>query len=324
MYKYNGIDISKATFDVSIKQKNGKFKSFVFKNNTKGFKQFIKLVDEESVTVMEATGSYFMPLANFLYQKGLKVSVVNPLQIKHFVRMRMVKAKTDKKDAIMIAQYGESEQPVLWTPPDNVVIQLSQLHTIIENFLKQETALKNQLEAFAQLPVKDKEGMKSIKSLLKKIRKEISKLENKMQQLAEEHYKETFALLTSIPGIGKKTAIMLIVVSNNFKKFDTVKQMIAYLGLSPRIYQSGSSVRGKGHITKMGNKYIRKLLYICSWSAKNYNKQCKLLQERLSEKGKAGKVINIAIANKLLKQAFGVVKNGKMYDENYINAKYAL
>ena len=116
MYKYNGIDISKATFDVSIKQKNGKFKSFVFKNNTKGFKQFIKLVDEESVTVMEATGSYFMPLANFLYQKGLKVSVVNPLQIKHFVRMRMVKAKTDKKDAIMIAQYGESEQPVLWTP----------------------------------------------------------------------------------------------------------------------------------------------------------------------------------------------------------------
>jgi transposase len=271
---------------------------------------------------MEATGTYYLPLAIFLYKNNYKVAVVNPLQIKYFVKMRMIRAKTDKKDAIMIALYGESEKPTLWKPKSDIVQQMAQLHTIIEGSIKQETAIKNQLEAFNQMIINDKEGIKVLRSLLKKIQKEKMKLENRILELAQKYYSKTISLITSIPGIGKKTAVMLVVVSDNFTKFESAKQMAAYIGISPRIYKSGTSVNGSGHISKMGNKYIRKLLYLCSWSAKKYNKQSKLMNERMIEKGKPQKVINMAIANKLLKQVFGVIKSGKLYDENYVNPKY--
>ncbi len=322
MRKYIGIDISKASFDVAIKQKDGTFKSYKFQNNLDGFKKYVELIDKESITVVEATSTYYFPLVDFLHKNGYKVAVVNPLQVKHFVRMRLVRTKTDKKDAIMIASYGESEKPKLWKPKDDIIQQMSQLHTIIENLIKQETAIKNQLEAFNQMIVNNKKGIKTLRSLLRKIQKEREELENEMMELAQIHYDETLSLITSIPGIGKKTAVMLIVISENFTKFESSKQMASYIGIAPQVYKSGTSVNGKGHITKMGNKYVRKLLYICSWSAKKYNKQSMLLEKRLKEKGKPNKVINIAIANKLLKQAFGVVKNKQMYDENYVNPKY--
>jgi transposase len=91
----------------------------------------------------------------------------------------------------------------------------------------------------------------------------------------------------------------------------------AYVGLAPRVYESGTSVKGKGHITKMGNKHLRKLLYLCAWSAKKYNDQCKSMYERLSAKGKPERVIKIAIANKLLRQAFAIGSNLSEYDKKY-------
>lgn len=95
------------------------------------------------------------------------------------------------------------------------------------------------------------------------------------------------------------------------------KQLIAYVGFSPRIYESGTSVRGKGHICKMGKSPIRKLLYLCTWTAKRYNKTCREMYERLHVKGKPERVIKIAIANKLLKQAFAVATKKEKYIENY-------
>ncbi len=317
MCKIIGIDISKASFDVSFQEKGEKFSFFKFENRTNGFKKFSKLIDEGDHCIMEATGPYYLFLAHYLFENGIKVSVVNPLQIKHFVRMRMVKAKTDKKDAQMIARYGQSEQPELWQPSEKYVMQLQQNHTAIEGLQKQLTILNNQWEAFSQIPDTDKEVMKMLKSLQKTIRLKIVSLEMRMLEIVKNHYKATFNSLNTIPGIGPKTAIMLIAITNNFKKFDDVKKLAAYVGLAPRIYESGTSIKGKGHIAKMGNKYLRKLLYLCTWSAKKYNIQCKQMYERLSAKGKPERVIKIALANKLLKQAFAIGTNLSTYEKNY-------
>jgi transposase len=317
MCKVIGIDISKASFDVGFKRKDQKFSFFKFGNNLKGFNKFRKLIDEGDHCVMEATGPYYLFLAQYLFRQGIKVSVVNPLQIKHFVRMRMAKAKTDKKDAMMIALYGQSEQPILWQPDEKHVMQLQQNHTAIEGLQKQATMLNNQLEAFSQIPDNDKEVMRVLRALLKTIKLKIAKLESRMLEIVEEYYQETFSSLKTIPGIGPKTAIILIAITNNFKKFDDIKKLSAYVGLAPRVYESGTSIKGKGHITKMGNKYVRKLLYLCAWSAKKHNEQCKTLYERLSAKGKPERVIKIAIANKLLRQAFAIGSNLSEYDKKY-------
>lgn len=317
MYKVIGIDISKASFDVSYEKTKGKFNHSVFSNNAKGFSKFRGTINTDDHFIMEATGPYYLKLACYLYARGFKVSVVNPLQIKHFVRMRMTKAKTDKKDSEMIALYGQSEEPALWKPDQAHIMQLQQILTAIEGLQKQSTMLKNQMEAFAQLPVKEKSVISTHRSLLKTIKTKITKLEDKMIEIVKNYYLDTFTSLKTIPGIGPKTAIILIVITNNFKKFDDIKKLSAYVGLSPRVYQSGSSVNGKGHITKMGNKYVRKLLYLCTWTAKIHNAHCKIMYDRLKEKQKPERVIKIAIANKLLRQAFAIGSSLSVYDKNY-------
>ncbi len=156
MCKVIGIDISKTSFDVGYQRKDEKFSFFKFGNNAKGFNKFRKLINNGDHCVMEATGPYYLFLAQYLFEQGIKVSVVNPLQTKHFVRMRMVRAKTDKKDAMMIALYGQSEHPELWQPNEKYIMQLQQSQTAIESLHKQSTMLNNQLEAFSQIPDCDK------------------------------------------------------------------------------------------------------------------------------------------------------------------------
>ena len=111
----------------------------------------------------------------------------------------------------------------------------------------------------------------------------------------------------------------LIVLSGGFTKFENAKQLCSYIGLSPRIFESGTSVRGKSRICKMGMSRIRAMLYVCAWSAKKCNKACKEFYNRLIEKGKPKKVALIAVANKLLKQAFAIAKSDNYYSENSLN-----
>lgn len=317
MCKVIGIDISKASFDVSFQKHQGDQVHFKFSNNRKGFNKFFKHIDTFDHCIMEASGPYYLFLAHYLYERGVNVSVVNPLQVKHFVRMRMTKAKTDKKDAQMIAQYGESERPDLWQPNEKAVTQLQLINSALEGLHKHVSMVINQLEAFNLVPEKDPEVINTLKSLLRSLKLKISKLEARAKKITKECFEQTNKLLQSIPGIGPKTATMLIAITNNFQKFSDSKKLSAYVGLAPRIYQSGTSINGKGHITKMGNRHMRKLLYLGAWTAKRYNKHCKEMYQRLKEKGKPEKVIKIAIANKLLRQAFAVATTFKEFDKNY-------
>ena len=135
--------------------------------------------------------------------------------------------------------------------------------------------------------------------------------------LAQMTYSEAFESVVSIPGIGKKTASLLVMVTNGFTAFDSSKQLIAYLGMSPRHYQSGSSVHGQAHICKMGMHHVRSTLYVCAWSAARHNKACRELYARLMHRGKPGKLAMIAVANKIVKQAFAIAKNHTSYDPNF-------
>ena len=319
MCKVIGIDISKQTFDVCIRKKR-KSDHLIFENNPKGFKKFLKKVDMDTdFVVMEASGPYYVRLASFLFESNVVVSVVNPLIIKRFSQMKFYRAKTDKKDANIIMEYGETEFSNLrsWHPESKEVQQLKQLHSAIELLRKQISQSKNQLEAFSSSGLLDSTVKKGLEKGVKQLIKSVELLELKMLEICKAHYSESLSLLTSIPAIGNKTAIQLIAITDNFSKFEHYKQLIAYVGFSPRTYQSGTSVRGKGHICKMGSSQIRKLLYMCTWTAKKCNKGCVTMYERLKEKGKPERVIKVALANKLLKQAFAIATSKQKYNENY-------
>jgi transposase len=313
---YTGIDISKSFFDVAIDKGPG-YEYHKFSNDESGFKALLKLLSADGHVVMEASGPYYLKLACYLSDDGIAVSVVNPLVIRRFCQMRMSRAKTDKKDARMIAEYGKSEQPALWQKPEPHVIALQQMEALLSNLSKEYTALSNQLESFKNSGMLSKGLEKIIAKELHHKQALMNEMTVAMETLAEQHYAEMLSNLTSIPGMGKKTAMMLIVLSGGFDKFDDYRKLSSYIGLCPRIFESGTSVKGKARICKMGMSRIRAMLYICSWSAKRYNKACKELYERLVAKGKAKKLALIAVANKLLKQAFAIATKQSKYNENY-------
>lgn len=311
-----GIDTSKEFFDV-CKIVDGKCEQKRFSNNMEGIGAAAKWLGKDVHCVMEVTGAYYLRLAIYLQQQGLLVSVVNPLVIKRFSQMRLIRAKTDKADAQLIAEYAIAEQPGLWTAPQQYAVTLQQLDAISSQLHKQLTALSNQLEAFTHSGMLEKQTKQFLLKTIKAISQHNQQVERKIEELIQKYHGEMMKSLVSIPGLGNKTATMLIVISDGFKKFRSAKQLSAYVGLSPRIYQSGSSVKGKTKLCKMGMSRIRALLYLCAWSAKRYNKACQQLYERLLQKGKAKKQALIAVANKLLKQAFAIATGNRLYQPDY-------
>lgn len=312
MCKFIGIDISKQTFDVSF-LKNQNWQHYVFENKLAGFKKLIKLLNYEDCVVMEASGSYYLPLAGYLNGLGIKVSVVNPLVIKRFSQTNLYRAKTDKKDAKTIAEYAEKYELQRWNPDSDSAKKLRQLYTRIEMLHKQIHQSQRQLEAFAASGFVDKVLKKEIERSVRYMPQELGKLTKEMDRISVAEYSETLENIQSIPGVGKQTAMMMYLITDGFRKFDNHKQLIAYIGFSPRFYQSGTRVKGRGHICKIGKSQERKLLYLCSWSARRCNKTCKEMYDRLKDKGKPERVIKVAIANKLIKQIFAVAKNNEKY-----------
>ena len=138
-----------------------------------------------------------------------------------------------------------------------------------------------------------------------------------MENIVKLHCKDIYNQLCSIPSISKITATEFIVVSNAFKNFDTAKEFACFIGISPCINESGSSVRGYRGISRIGDAHTRSTLYMCAMMAKVCNKACKNTFDRLVERGKPKKLALIAVMNKLIKQAFAIVKSRSMYCENH-------
>ncbi len=310
-----GIDISKDVFDVV----NTKGIHEQFENTIKGFKKFSKEVSSGDLVVMEATGYYHYCLAQYLYKQGYLVSVVNPLSVKRYIQMKLSKVKTDKSDAKAICEYACLNEVPLYTAKDDNQAESLQLVSLIDIYLKQSTAIKNKLHGEKALGFPSKAVYHSINRALKSLQREIKTLEQRLTQLIKEHQQQQLTHLKSIPGMGNKTAIMLIILTDGFSRFENAKQLCCYAGIRPTIRQSGSSVRGKSRISKVGNKKLRNLLFLCSFSACKYNKACREIYERLVAKGKSKKLALIAVSNKLLKQAFAIAKSGRPYDENFVS-----
>ena len=313
--KIYGIDISKNVFDVYCIATG----HVQLKNDEKGFKSLLKILPKTAVVVMEATGYYHYRLAQFLHKHGVVVSVVNPLSVKRFIQMKLAKVKTDKSDAKAICGYGIMNDLPIYNALTDVQAECLQLFRLLDNYIKQRTATKNKVHGEEVLGIPSKFVYRSLKRQLKHLNKEIDLLEKRLLELVKQDQQHQLTLLKSIPGMGIKTALFLIVVTDGFSKFETASQLCSYVGITPTIRESGSSVRGRSRISKVGNKKLRNLLFLCAFSACKHNKACREIYERIVAKGKSKKLALIAVSNKLLKQAFAIAKSGLPYDENFVS-----
>lgn len=311
--KYFGIDISHLVFDVTDSAGN----YYQFKNHERGFKKFLKLLNNQSHCVMEATGYYHYQLAYFLQENGVKVSVENPLSVKRFIQMKLSKIKTDKSDSRLICEYAKQVELQLWQGNSKHQLECLQMTRLLSVYTKQSTMLKNKIHGEQVLGNPSKVVTNSLKSSLRQLEKQIAKVEAALLSLVKEVHQDVLTRLKTIPGIGDKTALMLIVLTDGFDRFKSGSQLCSYAGLTPVIRQSGSSINGRSRISKIGNQKLRNLLFMCSFNACKYNKACREIYQRIVAKGKSKKLALIAVCNKLLKQAFAIAKSGLIYNDTY-------
>ena len=318
---YIGIDISKATFVAAFPVERG-YRTETFQNDTKGIRRFIsKLSSDTHQCVMEATGNYCFLLLYLLDKAGIRASLVNPKKIKNYARVMLSVTKTDAKDACLIADFGERFKPEPYKFPSEQIMLLKQKKTVIRQLQKQLTATKNLHTSLEPLPVKDKKCIQSLKQTTAFLEKQIKYMQQEMEEVVSEVFARQLKALTSIKGIGVTLASALIIATGGFTYFDNAKQLSRFAGICPTIERSGTSINIRGHINRNGDENLRSMLYVAAWSASRHNKACRECYQRLRSNGKSGKLAMIAVANKLIRQAFAVVTSNSSYIDGYISTK---
>jgi transposase len=314
-YDYIGIDIAKSKLDICL-MKKGKLHHEVIPNSSVGFSKLLNQMPENPFVVMEATGTYHLPLCTFLAQQQIDFRAVNPRNIKRFgdVDKRL---KTDKVDARIIRSYGEAKQPEAQKAPQEDEIARKQWATAVDQLQKQVIQSQNGLEAARASGMLNKELESFYEGTITHLNSQLAQAQKRLEDLVQTRFSAQQELLKTIPGIGVKTAIQLLIHTDAFENFEEVKSVVAYVGLDPSSFESGSSIHRKNRISKQGNSRLRKALFMASLSAKRYNPACKALFDRLISKGKQKRQALIAVAHKLLRQAFAVVKNNTEFSADF-------
>lgn len=311
-----GIDVSKRTFDVAFFNGDS-FKTVMFANDREGITSFsneiLRYQKDSIIITMEATGIYHVNLANHLHAQGYTVSVVNPLIIKRFGEMKMVRAKTDVVDARLIAQFGYEQNPCIYTPRPYNCQKIVYYLKVIEDLLHIKTQNSNRIEALTFCYDAPKEVVDSLRKVNAFISSQIEEAEKAIKDILKYEHQEQYLRLKKIPGIGDRASSAIIGYFNEFECFETAKQVASFIGINPSPRISGTSVKGRGAISRKGNRYLRKLFFMAALSACRHNHSCQQLYKRMLLNGKDKKLALIAVANKLIRQTFVIVKYKREY-----------
>lgn len=302
-----GIDVAKKKLDVALLQE-GKFRSKVVSNDATGYSALVAWVQRWSAepphACLESTGTYGEGVATYLADRGWTVSVVNPAQIKAYGESELVRTKTDRADAKLIARFCESRRPRAWQPPPRSVRELQAWVRRLDALLELEGQERNRLDT-ADAVIRP-----SIEAVLKALTAEITAIRKRIRDHINQDpdLRQKRDLLDSIPGVGPATIAHILADLADITRFDSAKQVTAFAGLTPKERQSGTSVRGKPRLSKIGHRRLRRALYMPAVVALRHNPVLKAFAERLHNAGKSGKVVVCAAMRKLLHIIYGVLK----------------
>jgi len=322
--KHVGIDISKSDFWVCIGSSHK-----VFLQTDKGFSSYLRWLDginmQGAIHVMEATGVYHLRLAMFLRDHDLPVAVVNPQRPYHHGRSQMTRVVNDASAARNIADFAEKNKVTGdWEPMPDEIEQLRWWLGESEKIAGYITVCTNRLESLKMRPSDTKDRQKYLKNEIEDLRKKRLKADAKAAKIVSQHHQEEMDLFLSIPGVGPKTSQALIAFFCSHYHIAGPRQALVLAGLSLKRHTSGTSVNKTPRITKMGYGYLRKLLYLGALTASKYNPACAEFYDKLVADGKKKKVALIAVACKILRQAFAIWSKGEPFNEEKSKDSFVL
>lgn len=317
-----GIDIAQDTFDVALRNGKDVCGTGHFDNCDTGFESLHRWLENRKVdslhACMEATSRYGIALATFLHAQGYDVSIVNPSRIRHYGRSQLSRTKTDKADALLIADFCVTQAPSLWEPPSDFHTELQALNRYLNDLKANRAQEKTRLDSgIPSHSVKSaiQDHIDFLDDQIKQVEKEIKEL---LKQ--DDEYRQQLKLLTSIPGIGLITALNFLAEVPDISAFPQARQLAAFAGLCPTEHRSGTSVRKKSRLSKTGSKRLRTIFFMSALTVKkNGNPLISPLIDRMEKEGRADKIIIGAIMRKLLHLAYGVLKTGKPFDPQYLS-----
>lgn len=320
---YVGIDIAAATFAVAWVRERG-WHHATFDQRRPDYGRLVHQLrqiapPDQTLVVMEVTGTYWLALACCLHEAGFVVSVIHPTQAQLFARLEMQHAKTDRIDAQLLAEFARQRQPARWTPPPAIYEQLHQRLSQRDDLLGIKTQETNRLHALRQNPRAEPAVVDRLERHIAFLHAEIKALDREIKALLTGAHPWAVAAqrLLTIPGVGWIAAAWLLTATQCFAYCDTPEQAAAFAGLVPYRRDSGSSRRGFRPVGRGGHAPLRKTLYMASLSAARSNPSVKSLYDRLLARGKPNKVARVASARKLIHIAWAVVVKERDFDPSF-------
>ena len=325
-----GSDISKDTFvsrygTIDIQQNQQITESVTFANNLKGFRELMSYAKKKRgkskaplYFVMEATGVYYENLAYFLDEKHQKVIVLLPNKTKNYAKTLDIKSKTDSLDSRMITQFALERQIQTWKVPSPLMKAIKALTREYNSKKEMAAQVKNQLHAkeYSHEPLK--ESLMRSQAILSVFEKQIKEIENQIRELVnqDDDLNDRINKIDKIEGVGFMTIVSIISETNGFALIENAKQLASYAGLDVAYNESGLK-KHKPAISKKGNKYLRKAVYMPALSACRYNPKLRDFYNRLVIKKGIKKVALIAVARKLLLLIYTIFRKNVDYVPNY-------
>ena len=303
----------------------------VFKNNDSGVKLFVDWVNkltgyEVPVRyVMEATGVYHQKFAYYLVDNGCEISIVLPNKISNYIRTLELKTITDKSCSQAIAQFGLERKLDKWAKPKSIYKELQQLTRERDQIVQERSVIKNQIHAEKTESEPNQKSLERMQARIrflnsqeKEIKADITDIVSKDPDL-----KQVINNITTIPGVGELTAVIVLAETNGFELIRNKSQLSSYAGLDVKEKQSGTSVKGKPRISKKGNRNLRKSMHLPSLTAVKWDENFKNIYARLISKNGIKMKALVAVQRKILELIYILFKNETVYDKEYITKNSA-
>lgn len=318
--RYIGLDISKDTIDMQIMHTNTQFAHLQVANNAQGHQtiiDYLKALDAPVKACCEYTGIYYLGIATALHLANIPISVINPYQIKQFARMMLNKTKTDKQDAKLIARYAAYNPDLpIWQPPTPTMAACKAITARIEQLTKMLIMEKNRRYVTGDVI------MASINRTILHLEDELARCKAALQNLIaqDDNLQELVSLAKSVPGVGDHVATVYLPILAEIERFPTAKHLVSYLGLSPITTESGTSVKGHRRISKMGNPYLRKTLYMPARAVCLRSRLFSGWFKERCEQGKHPKQLYVAMMRKMVVYLYKVITTKQPFNEKMVKS----
>ncbi len=320
-----GIEVSHHTLVVARRAGDHDEPPREFPNTPEGHQSVLRFLARSvrpARVAMESTGLYGLDLALALHQACVAVMVANPRAVRHFAHAMMQRSKNDQLDAAVLCQFAARMPFVAWRPPSAAALKLVAVARRLEALTDMLAAEKNRRHAASLSEALPAIVRRDVERSIQTQQRALERLTRAVEEfiLDAPELASRFELLLSTPGVGATSAVHLLAELTLLPANMDVRQWVAYAGLDPREYSSGTSVHKKVRISKAGNRHLRRALYMPALVAVRHDPHLRGFYEHLLARGKTKMQALVAAMRKLLHAIFGMFKHDLSFDGSKVFA----